>query len=252
MDVCHNSRPLARRSFIVTAYQGCLDGTLRPHMPDRCVEASEGGVACDLHAHHWRERKTGPQFPLLVVRCETHGVAFTLYPPGHVPYGRMAVAAVDAQGKPLHRADDTTIIPQLAWELTFFGAAQDAAKRVAWSRSGYDEAEFRGSWRTQGRYIAQAAELLGLTGAEQPLLVGVLGVSALGQREAAAKYRGAEGYETRGRAVCTIVDELGFVHGNLLDMILRAGFAARRWGRAHRWDERLGQLQEVTQRARSP
>ena len=250
MDPCHNPRPLARRSFTVTPYWALEDGTFCPGMPDRCNQATAEGTGCQLRVHHWRERKTGPQFPLLVVRCETHGVAFTLYPPGHVPYGRVAVAAVDVQGKPLHRADDTTGVVQLAWEQSMFGAAQDAAKRVAWPRSGYDAASLQGSWRTQGRYILQASEVFGLTRSEHPSLVGVLGVSALGQREAACAYRNAQGYEARGRAVCVVLDELELAQGDLLDMILRAGFAVGRWGRPRRWDEQFG-LRDVV-RARSP
>jgi hypothetical protein len=249
MDPCHNPRPLARRSFIITPYGGADDGSLRPSMPDRCNQAAAEGTGCELRAHHWRERKTGPQFPLLVVRCETHGVAFTLYPPGHVPYGRVAVAAVDDQGKALYRADDTTVVLQLAWEQTLFGAAKDAEKRIAWPRS-YDAASLQCSWRTQGRYITQASEVLGLTGSEHPSFVGGLGVSALGQREAATTYRSAGGYEARGRAVCMIVDELELTPCDLLDVILRAGFAAGRWGRPRRWDERFG-LRDVV-RARSP
>ncbi len=251
MDPCHNPRPLARRSFIITPYRGSDDGSLRPSiMPDRCNQAAAEGTECEMRAHHWRERKTGPQFPLLVVRCETHGVAFTLYPPGHVPYGRVAVAAVDVQGKPLHRADDMTSVPRLAWEQSMFGASQDAAKAVAWPRSGHDAASFQGSWRTQGRYIAQASDVLGLTGSEHPSFVGALGVSALGQREAASAYRSAGGYEARGRAVCMIVGELELTPCDLLDVILRAGFAAGRWGRPRRWDERFGMRDVV--RARSP
>jgi hypothetical protein len=151
----------------------------------------------------------------------------------------------------LYRADDTTIVLQLAWEQTLFGAAKDAEQRIAWPRSGYDAASLQGSWRTQGRYIAQASEVLGLTGSEHPSFVGGLGVSALGQREAASAYRSAGGYEARGRAVCMIVNELELTPCDLLDVILRAGFAAGRWGRPWRWDERLGQLRDVV-RARSP
>ncbi|MBW2735461.1 MAG: hypothetical protein JRH20_24010 [Deltaproteobacteria bacterium] len=217
-------------------------------MPDRCNEADNESAPCKLRVQHWRERKTGPQFALLVVKCETHGVAFTLYPPGHVPYGRVAVAAVDREGRPLRRGDDRT---ELAWEQTLFGAAVDGAGRIAWPRTGAADGSL-GSWRTQGRYIAQAAELLGLTEIQEPVLVGPLGVSELGQREAAGAYGRATGYETRGLAICTIVQELELVDCDLLDMILFAGFAAGRWGRARRWDAREAQLRDVGPRARSP
>lgn len=249
MDLCHNSRPLARRSFIVTPYLGS-EGKLQPIMPDRCIEADNDGAGCKLRVQHWRERKTGPQFDLLVVKCETHGVAFTLYPPGQVPYGRVAIAAVDSEGQPLRRADDSTVILPLAWEQTLFGAAADGARRIAWPRSGANSSP--GSWRSQGRYIAQAAELLGLTETHEPRLVGPLGVSELGQRQAVAAYGRATGYEARSLAICTLVDELELVECDVLDMTLSAGFAAGRWGRPRRWDARLCQLHDVAHRSRSP
>lgn len=250
MDFCHNPRPRARRSFIITPYRGSEGGKLQPSMPERCIEGDNDGAGCKLRVQHWRQRKTGPQFDLLVVKCETHGVAFTLYPPGYVPYGRVAVAAVDSEGQPLRQADESVLIPEFAWEQTLFCAAVDGAKRIAWPRSGANSS--LGTWRSQGRYIAQTAELLGLTQTHEARLVGPLGVSEFGQRQAVAAYGRASGYETRSLAICTLVDELQLVQCDVLDMILSAGFAAGRWGRPHRWDPRHAQLYEVAPRCRSP
>ena len=249
MDPCHNPRPLARRTFIITPYRGSEGGKFRPSMPDRCIEGDKDGADCKLGGQHWRERKTGPRFDLLVVKCKTHDVSFTLYPPGQVPYGRVAIAAVDSEGQPLRRADDSAVISELAWEQTLFGAAEDGAKRIAWPRNGANSSP--GSWRSQGRYIAQAAQLLGLTQMHELQLVGPLGVSELGQRQAVAAYGRARGYETRSLAICTLVDELQLVECDVLDMILSAGVAAGRWGRPRRWDARLAQLRDVP-RSRSP
>jgi len=38
--------------------------------------------------HSYRERKTGPCFSLIVLRCKTHQCFFTLYPLGYLPYMR--------------------------------------------------------------------------------------------------------------------------------------------------------------------
>jgi len=68
-------------------------------MPPSCVHASPGDPACVLVVHHVRERKAGPQIPVTVAQCRTHRRGFTLYPLGHVPYGRMAVAPVTLDGQ---------------------------------------------------------------------------------------------------------------------------------------------------------
>lgn len=253
MDPCHVLRPHARPCFVITAYLPDKNGTMRPLIPDRCSpHRADDDLACELSAHHWRDRKTGPQFPVLIVKCRTHGVAFTLYPPGHVPHGRSAIAPVDLEGHPLRCAADGPSEPALAWEQTIVRAAQDAARGEAWPRSTDDWTDAPGSWRTQGRYVGKVAGILGLTGAGESPLVGPLGVSALGQREANAAYRDATGYQTRGRAVWLIVGELASMRCDLLDLILAAGFAAGSWGRPRRWDARTRQLRDVVPRARSP
>lgn len=254
MEPCHVQRPFARRDFIVTPYFPDERGMLRPVIPDRCSSKAPLGDSppCELEVRHWRERKTGPQFALLVLRCCTHGVAFTLYPPGHVPYGRRPIVPVDPGGQPMRRVEDDSSERRLAWDATIVGAAIDAAGGEPWPRSSDDWTAAPGSWRTQGRYLWQLAEIFGLIGAQDSPLVGPLGVSALGQREARAAYLGASGYQARGRALCVIVRELARARCNLLDLILAAGWAAYRWGRALRWDVCAGQLGDVVPKARSP
>jgi hypothetical protein len=254
MDSCHNLRPRARRNFIITPYLPDATGTLRPLIPDRCNDLRvDASTPCDLRAHHWRDRKTGPRFALLIVECRTHGAAFTLYPPGQVPYGRCPIVPVDLEGRALRRVDeDGSSEPGLAWDSTIARAALDAARGEPWPRSGDDWTGAAGSWRTQGRYLGQLAEIFGLIAAREQPLVGPLGVSALGHREAAATYLGAKGYQARGRAVWIIVDELQDARCDLLDLILAGGFAAGRWGQPRRWDVRTGQQRIVVPRARSP
>jgi hypothetical protein len=253
MDPCHNSRPFARRAFIIAAYRASADGVLRPIMPERCIHGATGdGPACRVRVHHWRSRKTGPEFPLLVAECQTHGVAFTLYPPGHVPYGRVSVAPVDREGQLLRIADGASGDRPTAWEPTIMGAAQDAAEGRAWPRSGDDWTDASGSWRTQGRRIRQAAEILGLTGLAECPLVGPLGVTTLGHRESIATFAEATGYRSRGAAVCPVVREIEVASRPQLDLILSAGLAAGRWGKPWRWDGASRRLRQVEARARSP
>ena len=203
-----------------------------------------------MRVHYWRPRKTGPQIPLLVAQCLTHEVAFTVYPLGHVPYGRVAVVPVDRQGE-LVRVDSRASAPgSAAWESTIMGAAQHAAQKRAWPRSGAESTECGGCWRSQGRRIEVAAKILGLRGSQPSSLVGLLGVSALGHREATALFGAASGYRSRGAAVCILLAELEVASCSQLDLILTAGFLAEQWGMPWRCGQ--GGCRPVQARARSP
>jgi len=65
---------------------------------ERCPRSAVGEL-CRLVRHSFRDRKTGPRFALRILFCATHGCHFTVYPPGHVPYGREAMAPVDERGQ---------------------------------------------------------------------------------------------------------------------------------------------------------
>jgi hypothetical protein len=313
MDPCHNRRPHARRSFINTPYRVCGEGRLEPELPKQCIAGATGTgePGCVVAVDHRRARKTGPEHPLVVAKCRKHGGAFTLYPPGFVPYGRSAIVPVDAQGQPIRRGDSSCAeqqehcaanegdqaaanegeraanegdeaavaqgeraaadegdqepvaghageseellgAPPVAWELTIFGAVQDGACAQAWPR-GAGEPDAVGSWRTQGRRIAAAAELLGLTGdAQDGPLVGPMGISALRQKEATAAYQRAGGYQSRAQAIVGPLAELEKSGARLLDQLLMAGYLAGRWGRPWRWDASRQQLRQVQPQARSP
>ena len=110
MAVCHEAPPNRQRSFIVVAYAATSPRAFGPvSMPDRCVEEVGGVVLatpCHIVVSHWRGRSTGPCFPICVAKCVTHNRAFTLYPPGQVPYGRVGVAPVALDGETLVRAPD--------------------------------------------------------------------------------------------------------------------------------------------------
>ena len=101
MELYHAARAPAR-PFIVTPYRPGADGVMLPDEPSACPWAASGETCC-LGVEHWRHRKTGPCHPLLVLGCEDHARAFTLYPCGHVPYGRALVAPVREDGALLSR-----------------------------------------------------------------------------------------------------------------------------------------------------
>jgi len=265
VQTCHKARPRACRSFIVTRYLAVEGGEFVAEVPARCFASTAAdGSDCSIAIHCHRSRKTGPCHPLVVARCKRHEVAFTLYPPGYVPYGRAAIAPLDAECQVLHDTTDAEAgegMPcnerpkQLAWETTIFRAALDGRARLAWPRESCRDAF--GSWRTQGRWLAVIARWLGLTHGDdgQWSYAGPLGVPTLTLREASAGYASAKGYVARGRAAALVVDALSAmtVTGRLLlELLLLAGFVAGLWGTALRWDARTETLHDVTQSARPP
>lgn len=186
-------------------------------------------MPCRIRVHHVRDRKTGPCFPITVVHCLKHGRAFTLYPLGHVPYGRVAIAPVGADGEPLcgERLDP--------WRSTLFVAALDAASGRAWTRT----ASAGSRWETQLDYLDRGAGLVGLRpGLEASVgerIACALDVPRLVQMEAARRYQAARGYRARGSAVVAILECLRSERC-LCDRLLAAGALGGCWGTVTRWD----------------
>lgn len=91
------------------------------------------------------------------MRCKTHGIGFTLYPPGYYPYSRHTLAPVDMEGNRLTRSDDDTSL----FVGTLFEAAADAANGIAW-QSESNDGLLKLRFPTQIRHIQRAATLLGI------------------------------------------------------------------------------------------
>lgn len=245
MPASHGARSRAVVPFVISPYRPSEEGSLKPAMPDRCLDPGSG-AACSIIVHHQRHRKTGPCFPVTVVRCSTHGRAFTLYPPGHVPYGRASVVPVTHDGElvvgaPAPSADAAPPAPgadaaPLGWDATFLAAAIDGAAGVPWPREHAD-GDPRW-WHTQGRRIARGAELVGITAGDDPRRAKIaeqLGVAHLEVLDGARRWVAAPGYRARGAAVMGVVGLLG--RGRCLcDQVLAAGAAAGLWGPPSRWD----------------
>lgn len=239
-------RPRATRPFVVTAYLPC-GNRLVPEIPDCCPGRSEGEADCQVTVHGWRGRKTGPGFPLCVVKCEPHKLAFTLYPLGHVPYGRAAIAAISSDGQAVVDAECGSGEVAVAWEVTVFGAACDAAHGRAWPRSGRGEQE---SFRTQCRRVKLAATLLGVlcaSDAVQLVMAVVLGVAALTLRDASSAFRAPSWRRYTHRALALLVPLAELERaGGLLERVLAAGAQIGQWGSAYRWEPRTRMLRLQT------
>lgn len=254
--------PASRRPFVATAYVPAGDGRLVAARTARCPVAEKSDAPCAVGAHHRRERKTGPCFPLEVARCATHRRAFTLYPPGHRPYGRVAVAPVSSHGELLltsgpeatagpSSAPPTTpgptmpgpetppAPPRLAWSETMFRAALDAARGSAWPRCSGGTPPAPGYWNTQRRALVQGARVLGLH-VETPAraresIARELSIPTLVLLDASHAWASAGGYRARGAAISSVLDRLTARRG-LVDGLLASGTIAGLWGRPSRWD----------------
>jgi len=141
-----------------------------------------------------------------------HNVAFTVYPPGHFPYGRRALAPCSPAGREPSG-------PDRDWAETVFAGATDAAQRASWRREARGGTDWW--WSTQGRLLDLALTLTGthpdLADELQHRIAQTLRVPALLLREQAASVTAKPGYERRGRAVVAVLDRLtGPVIGRLL------------------------------------
>jgi hypothetical protein len=172
------------------------------------------------------------------VKCH-HGPAFTLYPPGHFPYGRDPVAPVSSTGEIVRvgAGDESETTGEFAWWRTLFAAALDAARGMSWSReSPADDPRRR---RTQRRHIALTAMLLGLAAElDEEIaqrLAGCLGIAYLVLSDLRRDYRAALTYQGRGEAIVSAL-ELVPVDRGLGHRLLMAGFIGGLWGRPERWD----------------
>ena len=205
-------------------------------MPRGCVHAATGDEACVLVVHHVRERKTGPRIPVTVLQCQTHGRAFTLYPLGHRPYGRLAIAPVGLDGELLRSTDGE---PQVdgsrppAWSTTLFGSAFAAihAPTIKLTDPRW--------WATEApEGLAQGAAILGVHPAlsvqAADAIAFRLEIPRLVLRQAADAYEHARGRAARGRVLIGVLGELGDTC--LLDRVLAAGACAGCWGTVTRWD----------------
>lgn len=236
MPKTYHDRPAKdQRPFVVTRYRPDSDGRLMPELPEWCVKGKRG--ACRLRIDHFRERKTGPCFALAVLVCAVHRLGFTLYPPGHVPYGRLAVAPLGVDGQVVLEPQEAGRPARAAWGLTLFGAALDAAGGVAWPRINVP-ADPRRWWRTQGRYLELGARLVAVAEdvqrrkREQVALA--LGIALLVLLDAACGYA-AGGYRGRGQAIVEVLHEIEISAG-LGDRLLASGAAMELWGAPRRWD----------------
>jgi hypothetical protein len=150
-----------------------------------------------------------------------------------VPYGRVAVAPVSADGEPLRAA---TPPPTLAWQQTTFGAVFDAAAGRSWPR---ENATLQGLWETQLSRLAFGAELFGFAPKVEGKLLEELGdrlrLPLLVLSDASRSYQAAGGYQARGQILADMLQRLQ-PERRVLDRVLASGVLVGRFGEVRRWD----------------
>lgn len=240
MGVSAGGRPSARPAFVATSYQASERG-LTPDLPSRgpCwIEASP----CAIGVHHLRRRSSGPPWGwVAVARCREHSKAFTVYPPGHVPYGRVPLVDLAPDGAAVRDGDPT--------EGTSFAAAVDAAAAEPRLWPVHSAPEPPGAVRsTQRRRVREGTRLLGLSG-ESPgpeVAAAVSHLSCGVLVEARARLDGERSLSAWGRAVIRVVrDLIGRAGRALMDRLAVLGHLAGRWGRPYRWLPRPKRLLEL-------
>jgi hypothetical protein len=177
-----------------------------------------------------------------VFRCRTHEIAFTVYPPGHVPYGRVALAPVAPDGTVLitaHSGADR-------FENTLFAAALDAADHQAWPPAAED-GHIIPRFPTQMRRLVWACRLLGVEPAleaESRQCPGsILGVAGQHLHDGAVRIQQQPGYHSRGEAVVGVLDGLRGTCISVFDRLAACGAQAGLWPVPQRWDPVSGRLQ---------
>ncbi len=176
-------------------------------VPGECP-CCEPTAPCDVVQHGLRARKTGPEHALAVCRCHAHGLCFSVYPAGFVPYARRPL--LEASGADFSYAD----------------AALDAAAGIAWPRSASGGSDRW--WTTQRRLLRRLCEVFGAAGiAGRDRVAVALGLPLRLLAHVAA----AVGYRARGQAVVAVLDMLG----DDLERLLLAGALTGSWGRPWRW-----------------
>ena len=213
--------------YATTNYEADEDGTLHAVLPTRCVYAT-GEQTCAIFVDHYRERKSGPCYPVAVVGCRKHGGRrYTLYPPGHYPYGRVAVVRYSVGGELLLEADSG----QPQWQETLFGAAQDAEQEKGWLSEQNWWRTSTACRRTQGRRLELAGRLTGvspeLEDRERERIATRLGVATMTVLAGARSWE--RSWQSRGAAIVAVLVAVA-VSATLGDRMGAAGAVSDLWG----------------------
>ncbi len=227
--------------YVVVKYYPQEDGTFRPILPLEGPCRGEG-LQCVLGVKDWRERSTGPEFPLCVMCCKSHQVCFTLYPPGHVRYGRQPWVDLSPSGK--------VITPQRGppFTGTYFQAAIDGDKGRAWpkeSREGSQAPRFE----TQRRHLARCCKLFSIDNETMmEIAAEVLRVAGMVLNQAQRWLKTRKGYRIMASCVTSVLKQLA-PSIQTFQGLASCGYYAGMWPPIQWWDELAGCFRGIPFRA---
>jgi hypothetical protein len=223
----------SQRRFVISPYFTDRDGQLRPEYPLICPYQTPDHQACKVSLDHWRDRKTGPCFALSVMRCGVHRKGFTIYPPGHVPYGQKAVAPVAPDGSWIEAGSGAK-----RFVGTCFDAALDAADNHPWPHTSYD-GNLHLRFRTQLRHLDRLTLLLAIKPDIDEYLrdeaANILSVPGQVLHDSAGLVQGQSSYRTLGTAICSVLETIPETT-TLFERIAEAGAVATLWPAPCFWD----------------
>ena len=211
-------------------------------MPDRpshgpCHQANN---PCCLKHKGWRERSTGPEFPLLRLRCATHRGSFTVYPYGHVPHGRKLLVPIAVDGSLLEDKDGDGVDD-------FFQAARDAAAGKAWPKESW-EGYSQGRFITQCRRLDRATHLTGVASTLKPLqreqVVACLEIEGVHVHAGGVQLQGVVGYRCIGAVIVTLLTVIQ-AQKQTYTRLLAAGYSAGLWSRPYVWERSVPRLRSL-------
>jgi hypothetical protein len=168
------------------------------------------------------------------MRCRAHRKGFTIYPPGHVPYGQKPVAAVAPDGSWIAGKGGTK-----RFAGTCFDAALDAADNHPWPHASYD-GNLHPRFRTQLRQLDRLTLLLAIK-PDPPAadlreeISTILSVPGQVLHDSADLVLEQSGFRTLGTAICSVLETIPET-STLFERIAEAGAVARLWPAPYFWD----------------
>ncbi len=236
--MCYKPKTIAMRSYVVTPYHLDDEGNVVAQCPTVCTHATPGQDHCELYLDHSRDRKTGPPYSLAVLRCRTHAIAFTLYPPGFTPWGRKPWVHLSPDGDELSHEPGSE-----GKRGTYFDAAIDAANGVGWPREeDPDAVSSLPSYVTQSCQLQRSARLLGFE--QHPLEAFTQTLQLQGQmvHQALSAISTPPTPVALGRFVVDILQSLRPDLPSLFERLVAGGAAVGLWPPVFVWRPRIGRL----------
>lgn len=225
---------MANPFFVVTIYSAETGNRPLPVIPQYCPKHLLEAGECKVVIHFWRERKTGLLRFLAVAKCNEHNKAFTLYPPGMLPFKRQAlVVNIDIDGKVVNAEDIETLTKE-----TLFEAAYDKSIGEEWPKEQPADSPVTSKrFDTGSRHIRQSAQLLALnpdmTSNVNQAITEVLDLNPLMVSEQRQLIGSSSTDKCRSLAISSILKELSWSE-TLFERLVAAGNIAELWPKMYR------------------